>query len=130
MSTKIVVIDAEPLVRSVVTSILEREGYEVESAADFESGLDLVRTVRPALVLTNVVLPGITGHDAMHQLKEEFPYLQVLMVSGLPDHSAIRDWIKETRFDTFPKPFKASELVAKVRGVLDGSEQVVRTVSR
>ena len=70
------------------------------------------------LVITNVYLQGITCHDAMRLLKDHCPDLPVLMVSGLPDESAIQEWIGEDGFDTFPKPFQAGALVDKVREVI------------
>ncbi len=118
MIKTIVVVDAEPVVRSVVTRILEREGYAVRSTGDVKEALTLVKSAKPDLVVTNVSLPGITGHDAMRLFKKEFPELRVLMVSGLPDHEVLREWIREEGFDAFPKPFTADQLTAKVKEVL------------
>ena len=115
----IVVIDAEPVVRSTVAKILESGGHSVQAAADFHKGRDLIRSSRPALVITNVFLPGITGHDAMLELRKEFPSLQVLMVSGLPDDPAIQHWMTQKGFDAFPKPFSAESLLVKVRESLE-----------
>jgi DNA-binding NtrC family response regulator len=104
-----------------VQTILDRAGYRVNATDDFQQAIQMIRVRTPDLLLTNVYLQGISGHDAMRKLKSEFPNLRVLMVSGLPDDSAIRDWIGEDRFDTFPKPFTAGALVEKVRQVLDGT---------
>src|SRR4051794_6390947 len=65
----IVVIDGEPVVRSVVTQILERDGHEVRAAAEFQSGLAMIKDFQPALVMTNVLLPDMTGHHAMCKLR-------------------------------------------------------------
>ena len=46
-------------------------------------------------MITNVYLQGITGHEAMRLSKDHFPGLQVLMLSGLPDETAIQEWIGE-----------------------------------
>ncbi len=130
MIESIVVVDSEPVVRSVVTKILQREGYLVHSTDDVKKALEMIKNCTPKLVLTNVYLKGITGHDAMRLLKDHCPGLPVLMVSGLPDETAIQQWIGEDGFDTFPKPFQASALVDKVRKVIrrasekDRSEQV------
>ena len=115
---EIMVIDSEPTVRTVVTTILERAGYQVKNTGDFAEALELLRQRKPDLVLTNVFLRGITGHDAMHRLKQEFPDLNVLMVSGLPDESVIKSWASEPNFDIFPKPFTSEALLAKVTGIL------------
>ncbi len=123
MPETILIIDAEPVVRTVVTKILERAGYAVHSTDDVQIALETIKTSPPALVLTNVFLPGITGHDAMRLFKDRCPGVPVLMVSGLPDARPIRDWIGEDGFDAFPKPFAAHELVDKVRQVINRSKE-------
>jgi two-component system cell cycle sensor histidine kinase/response regulator CckA len=115
---KIVVVDAEPAVRSTVSTILRRAGYFVQAAGEFEKALRIVESLRPDLVLTNVFLNGVSGRDAIRELKSRYPGLRVLMVSGLPDDEAIRELTKTDRFDVFPKPYKASDLIAKVKQVL------------
>jgi CheY-like chemotaxis protein len=114
----IVVIDAEPTVRKVISNIVGRAGYRVAATGDFEQAIELLRTELPDLVVTNVFLNGITGHDAMLALKNNFPQLPVLMVSGLPDEKTIEDWAKKPGFDVFPKPFLPKDLIQKIDGIL------------
>jgi DNA-binding response OmpR family regulator len=121
MSTRIAVLDAEPTVRSVVVKTLCRAGYDVEPADTLEAAIEIIKDRPPDLLLTNVYLPGVTGHEAMRLLKAIRPDLPVLMVSGLPDSEVIRDWAGRDGFDTFPKPFTPDELVDKVRKMLDGA---------
>lgn len=115
----IVVIDSEPTVRTVVTAILERAGFAVRATGEFNQALQMLHRERPDLVVTNVFLRGIAGHDAMRAIKESFPGLPVLMVSGLPDEEVIARWTGEVGFDVFPKPFTSDSLVEKVRQVLE-----------
>src|SRR5436305_419572 len=58
----IVVLDAEPVVRSAVVEILQHDGYEVLPTDDPDAIIQIVKSHRPALVITNVALPGISGH--------------------------------------------------------------------
>jgi DNA-binding response OmpR family regulator len=118
MTKTILVVDAEPIVRRAVTSILTKEGYEVTALSDASTVVEIIKSTPPALIITNVNLPGITGHDAMRLFKQHCPTVPVLMMSGLPDSEIIREWESEAGFDVFPKPFSAPELVAKVRTVL------------
>jgi len=118
MSARIVVLDAEPVVRSVVAAILERGGYTVQATETVEAAVEIVNRHPPDLLLTNVYLPGMTGRDAMRLLKAMRPELRVLMVSGLPDEDVIHDWAGRADFDTFPKPFSADELLEKVGTLL------------
>ena len=120
MPARIVIVDAEPTVRTVVSLILNRAGYEVSATENIQTALNLCRTWGPALVLTNVYLPGITGHEALRLLKEECPKVPVLMMSGLPDAPVIQRWMTEDGFNIFPKPFTPEQLTAKVREILNG----------
>jgi DNA-binding response OmpR family regulator len=118
MSARILVLDAEPVVSSVITDILESGGYLAESVATLKGAIAILKSAPPDLVITNVYLPGITGRDAVRLLKRTRPQLPVLMVSGLPDSEVIREWAGKDGFDTFPKPFTAQDLLGKVRSIL------------
>ena len=108
---RIVVIDGEPVVRQVVSAILTHAGYVVSATSDVTAAIEECSISLPSLVVTNVMLPGITGHDAMRLLRQRFPMLPVLMVSGLPSRPEIQHWINEDGFDVFPKPFTAEMLI-------------------
>jgi two-component system nitrogen regulation response regulator NtrX len=116
--TSIVVIDSEPTVRAVVCSILESGGYSVRGTGEFPEGLEMLRSEPPDLVVTNVFLREISGHDAMKVIRLDFPELPVLMVSGLPDEKVIADWMGEAGFHVFPKPFTSDALLERVRQIL------------
>ena len=114
----IVVVDGEPVVRSVVAKILERAGYVVHATPSIDDALHVCKITQPGLVLTNVLLPGITGHEAMKLLRSQCPGTPVLMMSGVPDSDVIQQWALEKGFDVFPKPFHPDELLAKVESVM------------
>ncbi len=115
----ILVIDSEPTVRTVISRILERGGHSISSTGQFEQAIEMLRKEPQDLVVTNVFLRGIAGHDAMFILKREFPSVPVLMVSGLPDERVIAEWVGEPGFDVFPKPFASDDLLRKVTQVLE-----------
>jgi DNA-binding NtrC family response regulator len=119
----IVVVDAEPVVRTVIAHILERDGYRVLPFSDPQHALNVIKASAPSLVITNVYLPGMTGHEAMRMFKESCPGIPVLMVSGLPDSEIVQRWMSEDGFDAFPKPFSCNELSAKVRQLLGDAKQ-------
>jgi len=118
MIATIVVLDAEPVVRSVITKILQREGYTVLPVSDLDSAADAVRHCTPDLLITNLYLPGTTGHEAARLLRKTCPNIRVLMVAGLPDDRSVCDRAEDEDFDLFPKPFAADDLAAKVRDAL------------
>ena len=114
----IVVVDSESMVRTVVGVVLEDAGYRVRTTGDFEAGLEMVRSDAPDLLITNVFLRGISGHDAILRLRGEFPDMRIMMASGIPDSQDVQRWMREERFDAFPKPFTADALRRKVKQLL------------
>jgi len=122
MREVVVVVDPEPVVCTVVRNILEQEGYRVFAVADPRAALETIRRHKAALVITNINLPGMSGHDAMALFKQACPGLPVLMLSGLPDSDVIRRWMAEDGFDAFPKPFSARQFAAKVRRIMSGTD--------
>ncbi len=112
-------LDAEPVVQRVVTRILERQGHTVQATGSIAEAFQLLRTFVPDLLLTNVFLPGIRGHDAAIVLRQMRPGMRVLMVAGLPDDQQVFDMTRGDGIEPFPKPFTAEELVTKVNQVLE-----------
>ena len=92
----------------------------MRATGEFEAGLEMVRSEKPDLLITNVFLRGTTGHDAMLLFRKEFPDMRIMMASGIPENEVVQRWMKEERFDAFPKPFAADALRRKVRQVLRG----------
>ena len=118
MGARIVVIDAEPVVRFTVAAILEREGYEVTQTDDPLRGAELIRLERPALLITEVCLPQVTCHEVLHLYREHMPDLPVLILSALPDYEVVRRCREQGNIELFRKPFKASQLRERVRAML------------
>ncbi len=111
-------IDAEPLVRSVITRILEADGYHVHSCGDLRGAVELLEACAPDLLITNVWVPGIGGYEAARLLRMLCPKLRVLMVAGLPDDGELTATLSSGEHNFFPKPFTSQELLNKVREVL------------
>ena len=120
---KIVVLDAEPLVRSIVARILSRAGHQIQEVADLDAALHQLAQAPANLIITNVYLPGVTGHEALKAIKTQNPDIPVLMVSGLPDSDVIDRWQSEPGWSVFPKPFAPRDLLSKVDEVLKQSQQ-------
>jgi DNA-binding NtrC family response regulator len=120
MKATILILDAEEIIRSVITRILEREGYTVHATGDLPSAIDLVKDYTPDLLLTNLYIPGTSGHDAARFLRSMCPNMRVLVVAGLPDDRLIEDRIKGEGFAAFPKPFLPKQLTEKIKDVLEG----------
>lgn len=115
----ILVVDDEAIVLRVLRGILANHGYRVLAAASGDEALDLFRREPHIdLLLTDVVMPGVTGPELAETLLMLDPGLRVLFTAGMPDSPLIRECIIERDHAFIPKPFLPLELVAAVRQVL------------
>jgi CheY-like chemotaxis protein len=115
MTRKILVVDDEEQVRSVIKRILEEFGYEVELADDGVEGLKKALgddTIH--LVLTDVVMPNMGGFDMVTQLLEKRPAMEVIFMSAYTGDAQLGEQVSAGRARFLAKPFKPSELARKV----------------
>jgi CheY-like chemotaxis protein len=80
--TRIIVIDDEEDIRNVLVEVLERAGYDVDTAQDSDAGLQLMRTKGADLVITDIIMPGKDGVDTAYQIRMEFPNTRIIVISG------------------------------------------------
>jgi PAS domain S-box-containing protein len=118
--TVLLVEDSEP-VRELVRVILEQEGYEVLEASD---GPDAIRVCSGRggaihLILTDVVMPGMSGGELCARLAPSFPGAKVLYMSGYTDDAVVHRGIREPWTAYIQKPFTPEALAMKVREVLE-----------
>lgn len=118
--TLLVVEDADNL-RELIATILTSFGYTVMTAAEGAEALKLEQTHRGEihLVITDVVMPEISGTELADRLLETSPDLRILLISGYPTERAISAEHTDRRFSFLQKPFSALELGARVREMLD-----------
>lgn len=122
-SETVLVVEDEPLVRSLVVSILTREGYKVLQAGSAEEALQLMdgRDGTIDLLLTDVVLPGMNGRDLHGEIDVRAPGTRVLFMSGytgdvITERGVLTD-------DTFiQKPFSMQDLTVRLRALLDADD--------
>jgi PAS domain S-box-containing protein len=120
-SETILLVEDEEPVREVIHRMLRQNGYQVLAAADGPEALRLSRQ-HPGpihLMLTDVVMPGMSGHQVMEQLRPERPEMQVLYMSGHTENAIVHHGVLEPGVAFVQKPFRQEELLLKVRGLLD-----------
>ena len=118
ITTTILLLVSDPLVRSVLQDTLEHEGYTVVTAGDLGSAVDRLKEITPDLLITRTYVEGMTGHDAATYLRTKSNGLRVLMVGGLLDDERLKYRTSLEGFDVFPKPYSPRELLQKVKDVL------------
>jgi len=120
----VLVVEDEPDLRKLITSILEQAGYTVLSAGDPEEALRLAAAQPGALdlLLTDVVLPRMSGRQLAERLRERQPSLRVLYMSGYADRAVVHNGILHEEATFLEKPFTKHALLAKVRELLRAGE--------
>src|SRR2546426_600778 len=118
--TVLVVEDVEA-VRAVTRRMLERYGYRVLEAADGEAAIRLAANSAEHihLLLTDVVMPNVSGRDLAEMFAKTFPSSKVLFMSGYTDDAIVRHGILQEGIAYLQKPFTPESLASKVRAVLD-----------
>jgi DNA-binding response OmpR family regulator len=117
-SETLLVFHSAPVVRTVIHEILQREGYVVRATGDLGIAVDMVRESPPDLLLIDVYVADISGHDAAVYLREKVPGMRVLMIVGVPDDIRMQKRTTDEGFLVFPKPFAPAELVATLKEIL------------
>ncbi|GAA0908351.1 response regulator transcription factor [Virgisporangium ochraceum] len=118
MTQRVLVVDDDPTVSDVVCRYLERAGYEVSHAADGRSALTLYSRERPALVVLDLMLPGIDGLEVCRRLQEHGDGVPVIMLTALGDEADRVLGLQLGADDYITKPFSPRELVLRVQSVL------------
>jgi CheY-like chemotaxis protein len=119
----VLVVDDEALVRTKAVRALQEDGYEVLAAESGEAALELLAREgeRVRLVLTDVAMAGIGGHELGDRLLVTWPELPVLYMSGYPADEVIRRGMLQERQAFIQKPFAPSALALAVRALIDGA---------
>lgn len=113
MRYKAVIVDDEIWTRKVIRSLGEWEKYEIEiagEASDGEYGLELIKQVKPDIILTDVCMPHMNGLEQIGRLRQENDATQVIFISGYDDYSYVRNAMKLGAVDYLLKPIKQEEL--------------------
>ncbi|MBN2050322.1 MAG: sigma-54-dependent Fis family transcriptional regulator [Spirochaetales bacterium] len=114
----ILIIDDEPGIRTVLTDILEDEHYTVFTAGDGFEGLAVIRSRSIDLVILDVWLPNMGGMDVLKQIKEEFPEIEVILISGHANIDIAVKAVKLGAFDFLEKPLSLDKVVTLTRNAL------------
>ena len=120
-SETVLLVEDEPAVREMTQAALQRHGYTVLPAASGAEALQIARANQGAIdvVLTDVVMPGMSGPQLVERLREDQPRLAALFMSGYTSDAVLRHGIETGEADFLQKPFSASALATKLRQVLD-----------
>ena len=116
----VLVVEDEPALRGLAVLMIERLGYKVAEAASGAEALTLIdrQGLRPDVLLTDVVIPGMGGPALAEQLKERVPGLKAIYMSGYGDDAVSGRGVLGPDVDFLQKPFTVSDLARAIGKVL------------
>ncbi|MBW2030245.1 MAG: PAS domain S-box protein [Deltaproteobacteria bacterium] len=119
---QILVVEDEGSLRKLVGAMLSELGYKVSLAANGEEALLLMekKGLKPDLVITDVVMPDMSGKELVDRLRETHPDLKVLYMSGYTDNAIVHHGVLDPGIHFVQKPFTLDDLAEKVQAALRG----------
>ena len=117
---KILIIDDDPQIRRLIDRILSAEGHEIVAAQDGNDGLRRFRADRPALVISDILMPEKEGIETILEIRREAPSIPIIAISGDIDGAFLDFATKLGASRALPKPFRSAELIEMVDELLGG----------
>lgn len=121
MNARILVVDDDTALAEMIGIVLKSEGFEPHFCATGDGALDAFRSVRPDLILLDLMLPGKDGLEVCREIREEST-VPIVMLTAKSDTVDVVQGLESGADDYVPKPFKPKELVARVRARLRMNE--------
>ncbi|UCG39530.1 MAG: sigma-54-dependent Fis family transcriptional regulator [bacterium] len=110
MSNRILIVDDEPGMRSLLTRVMEKEGYAAHSAPDGVQALESMGRTEWDLVIADIDMPGMDGLALLRKIHEEKPSLPVIMITAYATVESAVEAMKLGAYDYITKPFQMDEL--------------------
>ena len=120
----ILVIEDDPTQRLLTSSVLRSAGYEVVEAEDGVRGLEVARKTRPALIVCDVLMPGLSGYEVVASLRQDETLCTtaVILLTAMTEREHVRTGMTAGADDYLTKPFRAAELRRSVATLLAKGE--------
>ena len=119
MAKTILIVDDEKSIIQSLDGILTDEGFEAISASSGNAALEIIEEEMPDLVLLDIWMPGMDGIETLIKIKETYPHLQVIMMSG---HGTIETAVKATKqgaYDFIEKPLSLEKVLLSINNALE-----------
>jgi DNA-binding NtrC family response regulator len=116
---QILVVDDEEKIRKVLTRLLEEEGYRVKSVENGNKALSIIQSYKPDVILLDQNMPGLNGIAVLETIKENYPFLTVIIITAHGEVSHAVDAIKKGAYDYLEKPFDNDKLLLLIKRAID-----------
>jgi len=110
----ILLIDDEETILASLGHVLRNNGYEVFTSANGKDGLDILNKNRPALIITDLMLDGMSGIDVLKEAKKIQPDIMVMIITGFGELNSAIEALQLGALDYLLKPVRNKELVLRI----------------
>lgn len=117
--TSILVVDDEMVIRESLSGWLKRDGYDVGTVASAEEAIDLLKQKRFDILLLDIQLGGMSGMELLRYVKEEYPDIDVIMITAFGSVQSAVQAMKSLAFDYLLKPFDPDELGVMIKKMVE-----------
>ena len=120
-SKSILVVDDNEDIRSLLSLVLQREGYEVVLASDGTEALDKIKIAKPDLILLDVMMPGLSGLEVLSMIREDkdkkINEIPIMMITAKSTVTDIDNAVELGASSYIIKPFRPANLIEKVTAI-------------
>ena len=118
--SQVLVVDDNPDLRAYVSSVLQRQGYKVRTAEQGAAGLDLANRYRPDLIVTDLMMPGVSGLEMIERIRKDADLqgTPIILLTAKVDDETRLEGVEQGADAYLSKPFNDRELLAEVRNLL------------
>ena len=132
-SISILVVDDEQVLCDILMKVLSREGYQVQTVTDGTAALNYISNARVDIMISDIMMPGINGLELMQKVKERWPDIAVILITGYGDTYTVKDAMLQGADEYITKPFKSHEVSLVVERayyrILSGSHNAISETS-
>ncbi|EFK11319.1 response regulator receiver domain protein [delta proteobacterium NaphS2] len=120
---RVLMVDDEDQFRSTTSKILTRRGYETTVAENGEAAVQIIKNAKQDVVVLDVKMPGMDGHEALHEIKKIDPNVQVIMLTGHGSVDSAKKSLKGEAFDYLNKPCDMDLLASKIEDAFNATRK-------
>jgi len=118
MATRVLIVDDDPLILETICFFVSSFGYACDTASSGLEALDILTREEFQIIISDIVMPGMNGMELLKQVKNFYPKIGVIIVTGYAENYSYSDVIRAGAIDFISKPFQKDELEAKLDRVV------------
>ncbi len=107
---RILIVDDEKSIRLTLQAFLEKDGYKIHTAKNVDDAIALIDTYTFATIITDIIMPRMSGIDLLEKLKKIYPRVPVIIITGEPTLKTASESVRAGAFDYLMKPIHGDEI--------------------